>query len=472
MFARNSTQCVPCRACSGSTFAVANSCSGSADTTCQPFTPCATGSYVSTPGSPTQDQACTKCSDCSPGTYIDDSCLPDRDTVCGACNGVTEFSASSNQAQCSPVRPCSAGTYLTRQASTSSDSVCTPCQPGFSDTDSDPLTPCTPCADGTYAAQGSFGPCQACPAGTSDLDSDPSTQCQPCGDEEYQDSTGRTECKKMLSCGLGLETAVPGTVTSNRICRFCTLEVDFKDTLDTNDVCKTTTECPEDSIATVAATRSSDRVCSATYRIVFFFKPSAHAVVSNNPDGVILALKESLATYLAGSAKVVSSFDSLSNTISLLVLSPNIVTVITGLLQRRLVVFSYRETVLTPAPTLAASLQDDKEASANNTPLIAAVAVVVGVLFIIVVVGVVIYRRRKAKARSTGTTREVVTFENPMYEQGANAAISNEPAEGLYSEQFGFREEPAMEGGYLDVKPAEEAAEDQGYIDVHGTGRQ
>ncbi len=86
----------------------------------------------------------------------------------------------------------------------------TQCEPGSTDDDHDPSTPCVACAPGFHAAAGNVGLCESCPPGRADQDSDPSTACLACPDGTGTPGAyaelGTTECTECSAGFADLDT--------------------------------------------------------------------------------------------------------------------------------------------------------------------------------------------------------------------------------------------------------------------------
>ena len=97
---------------------------------------------------------------------------------------------------CLPIMTCGQGTYQYLNATATSDVVCMPCNAGYSDTDSNPQSPCTLCQPGEYVPPASSGPCTAffCLPGSVDSDLNPATSCTTCPQNQWQPAPGQTAC--------------------------------------------------------------------------------------------------------------------------------------------------------------------------------------------------------------------------------------------------------------------------------------
>ena len=126
--------------------------------------------------------------------------------------------------------------------------ACTDCVQGAADHDSDPLTPCVPCSDGTYSdksgstsciscahasgLQNSISAslvlslctagicvegatsCPTCARGHYDHDTDEASTCIPCPADTYQDEPGAADC---TACPIG-RASLPGSPSVDSCC--------------------------------------------------------------------------------------------------------------------------------------------------------------------------------------------------------------------------------------------------------------
>lgn len=115
--------------------------------------------------------------------------------------------------------------------------------------------------------QGSIGPCAKylCPPGTADDDSDPTTPCKPCAAGTFQDRTGSTSCINWSACVPGTGLVNMPDSTTNALCESCVLGATYsKNSVTVNNlICANVSLCPDDQVESVAPTLSTDRQCDA-----------------------------------------------------------------------------------------------------------------------------------------------------------------------------------------------------------------
>jgi formylglycine-generating enzyme len=193
----------PCEAatpCQG-----AGQCSPCADGTyasngvCVPFSQCAPGEFVSSPGTSTSDR---QCSPCAIGT----------------------FSEVNNAATCTAWTSCAAGQFITDQGTETSDRQCGTCGPGtFSGSTN--ATSCGACSTGKFAADEGSSSCatwSTCPAGefvTASGTASTDRACAACEFGTFSTIPNASECTPYQRCNTGYTEATPGTLTSDRSCK-------------------------------------------------------------------------------------------------------------------------------------------------------------------------------------------------------------------------------------------------------------
>ena len=129
--------------------------------------------------------------------------------------------------------PCASGQYETRQASASSDRTCGPCERG------------------TYNELSGQVTCKSCTVGTN-----------------FQDLTGRTQCKPIATCAAGTGQASAPTASTDRVCGACVLGSTYG--LAGNSLpCQPVSLCPAGTEPSVAPTLSSDWQCTACAAFTF-----------------------------------------------------------------------------------------------------------------------------------------------------------------------------------------------------------
>jgi hypothetical protein len=151
-------------------------------TTCELWSSCIAGEYISFAGSATADQQCAPCPE---GTFSD---LPES-------------------AACVAHTVCELGEEVTAAGTPSADTVCLACADGTWDHDADPTTACeawTECVAGEYvslaATSTSDQECTACPSGT------------------FSSSVNQESCQAHTACDQAGLPVTPGTSTSDTIC--------------------------------------------------------------------------------------------------------------------------------------------------------------------------------------------------------------------------------------------------------------
>eukprot|EP01051_Picozoa_sp_SAG22_P015003 SAG22_NODE_1904_length_3336_cov_1.495521_1_plen_621_part_00 len=223
---------------------------GSACTFAQHNLPSATCTVGTQRDERARTQADEACEPCPPGrfdddandfiqTYETDAAVGGPLTPCIDCprGRFMPFAGRIQCVACSPGR-----TWLNRAGSSdlAHGRNCLRCPPGTHDHDSDPLSPCQPCAAGRFSgAHGANGSqcsgqcpagtgwlvsdgiggappvrlnaitaasCERCPAGTTDHDNDPMNACEPCLAGRYSAAVGATgSCAG--ACPIGTQTS-------------------------------------------------------------------------------------------------------------------------------------------------------------------------------------------------------------------------------------------------------------------------
>lgn len=422
------TACLACRQCPSGQARIAN-CTAETDTMCQT---CRADQFISVMAGL---EHCTDCRTCAPGTFRESRCTLHQDAECEPC--LDGYSNATDQTQCWPTLPCPMGTYISAQHTPTTDRVCTPCQEGYSDVDRNASTACSACAPGSYTPIGSAGVCPACEAGVVDHDLDPSTPCQPCAGGTFQPHSGQLTCDTWRICGAGLQEAVVGTSTTDRFCQPCILGFDWKSTNDTIALCKPVTTCLASEFSLIAPTLTTNRQCVPTFEARLFFRPSSQSVLSSQADEVAGAVASVLSPLVPAENIVSIVYEESSNAIIVRVLSVTSQKAIQTLLQERSLEITLKggET-FQPAESLASAAEDDKQSQSTNT-LIIAVIVSCGVgLLIFLALGALLWQRRRIGSRSyPSVSREVVNFENPMYNSTEAMGSADDPHRNdLYAE--------------------------------------
>ena len=101
------------------------------DLKCTKNSACDSTEYEASPPQGNADRVCARISDCGPGTFVSVASDRTRDRKCGDCNGVTAFSADTNQPTCTDASMCTApNQYVSVQATRTSDRKCAACPDG------------------------------------------------------------------------------------------------------------------------------------------------------------------------------------------------------------------------------------------------------------------------------------------------------------------------------------------------------
>jgi hypothetical protein len=191
---------------------------------------------------------------------------PTNGLACGA----NEFAATHDGApQCRPLRSCAAGSWESTPPTATADRECTACEPGTSDTDANPATPCVGCTPGHFVPAGAVGPCTpqfSCPKGTTDDDRDAATACVACELGKFAPTIGMAgQCRQQLArCAAGAEEdpARPPSAVADRTCTPCVVGQTFNAAA--GGACRAVRECPGGQGQQQAPTLVSDRTCSTT----------------------------------------------------------------------------------------------------------------------------------------------------------------------------------------------------------------
>lgn len=207
---------------------------------CNPWTTCIAGEYVSVDGTTTSDRECEGCGD-------------------------EEFTNLQNMPKCQPLQVCNPGSWMAEDSDDGTqDRVCAACSKGqyTNVSNSRQCVAYSICPDGQWAPD---------PLPSSDRDCRPWQTCGPgqiqsakgtkssdvvcavhnntsCGLNQYQHYDGvQHVCRAVTTCRTGQFELAPPTLSSNRIC-------------------DRITQCAENEIEVKAPTLSSDRVCKELCR--------------------------------------------------------------------------------------------------------------------------------------------------------------------------------------------------------------
>eukprot|EP00055_Hartaetosiga_balthica_P012099 m.57643 g.57643 ORF g.57643 m.57643 type:complete len:1929 (-) comp7833_c0_seq1:1783-7569(-) len=263
----SNTECEGCKLCTEGFFE-AKQCTLLGHTVCQSCLQCdLTSHYVFEPCTRFHDTLCALRTNCTEmeynaieaGSTEDNKCLPITDCMYHKQYEFAPPTSSSNRI-CNTISVCDAGTELVSNYTRTSDVMCSPCQPGFSDHDGNPLTPCIPCMVGTYSNPDNYGHCETCTPGSVDGDTMPTTPCVTCAiGESYQDAFGKVSCKPTRTCGEGYEETTLATLSSDRVCTVCKAGF-FKDTTG-QTLCEMQSICPIGEGLILLGTIADDNVC-------------------------------------------------------------------------------------------------------------------------------------------------------------------------------------------------------------------
>ena len=231
---------------------------------CTPWTICAAGQYVATPGSANADRVCTACeagkfsvetnaaecagwTDCTAGKYVVTAGSATADRACAAC-GDGKFSATTNAADCGEWTDCAAGQHVTTPGSATADRVCTSCEAGKFSVETN-AADCAPWA--------------ACEAGTH-VDKSPSaTQertCTACATGSFTAEANEADCTTWTACEAGSYVSAEGSATGNRSCTIC---VDGFSTVSNAADCTGWTDCTAGQYVATTGSAIADRTCAA-----------------------------------------------------------------------------------------------------------------------------------------------------------------------------------------------------------------
>eukprot|EP00048_Salpingoeca_helianthica_P013347 m.199678 g.199678 ORF g.199678 m.199678 type:complete len:2328 (-) comp15492_c2_seq9:42-7025(-) len=135
------------------------------------------------------------------------ACLYTSDAPCTAwstCSSTTQYQISapttSSDRICGNLSPCPAGFFQLVAATPTTDRTCSACAAGTADTDSNVLTPCATCPEGTFQPNTGVTSCPLCAAGTIDHDANALTACTQCPVGTYTAAGSSRVCTQ---CGLG-----------------------------------------------------------------------------------------------------------------------------------------------------------------------------------------------------------------------------------------------------------------------------
>jgi hypothetical protein len=260
--------CKACRVCPALNAYESAPCTPTSDRKCATVIECSPGEYESRAPTPTSNRACVTCKLCEAGKYaVAGSCGGTRDTSCEPCTFGSTYQPRSGQTSCLAVRRCRPGSFQT-DATLTEDARCTTCPKGQTDDDADPTTECVLCGAGLFTLQGSVGPCaqHPCFAGTADTDGNAATLCVACdGITTYQPLPGQTSCLQVPKCAPGSRRAVPPTWTTPGACTPCLVGLEYQEETDAVS-CKRVSTCGDGSYAAAAPTATSDRRCEPWQR--------------------------------------------------------------------------------------------------------------------------------------------------------------------------------------------------------------
>jgi hypothetical protein len=252
-----------CASCTGPSSQACSSCAGGLILTLgkECASSCTAGSFANN-----ATGTCLACSSCGASTFQTDICTITEDTDCqdwSVCSSAQfELTAPTNTSNrvCQGLAPCKSGQFQTVAATATSDRTCVPCQAGTTDVDSDPLTACEECLEGTQSTAGWVGACLMCSPGSYDDDKKPSTPCVSCPVGTFTTVRGSITCQAVTVCKAGQQEVVAPNAarTADRVCLNCP---DGTWSPDGNSTCKAYTTCPVGQEPLGVANATQDRVC-------------------------------------------------------------------------------------------------------------------------------------------------------------------------------------------------------------------
>ena len=251
---------------------------------------CRPGFFKSTAG----DEACKQWSACPIGQGETQPGSSSTDRECSPCTLGADFSPVNSGGPCQAVsKACPAGEYRSVEATLSSDRICTACLPGYfksaqgneacmlwrtcprgqGQTSTGTAVAdrsCAACALGkTFSTYDDSAPCgnvrDRCVAGK--FEARAPTQavdrvCRPCSAGTFSSVAGAKQCSEWRKCAIGSGQLRHGTVTADRECARCIVQVTFSDAFD-GRTCQALLRCSAGEYELVAATISSDRQCAS-----------------------------------------------------------------------------------------------------------------------------------------------------------------------------------------------------------------
>eukprot|EP00730_Choanoeca_flexa_P009345 TRINITY_DN12631_c1_g3_i3.p1 TRINITY_DN12631_c1_g3~~TRINITY_DN12631_c1_g3_i3.p1 ORF type:complete len:438 (+),score=94.38 TRINITY_DN12631_c1_g3_i3:2107-3420(+) len=316
-------------------------------------------------------------------------------------------------------------------------------------------------------------------------------------------STSNVDCRPITICEAGFEEVVAPTESSDRECQACKLGF-FKpnrDTYNSTTPCKLTSSCqPVVEFEAASATTTSDTLCAPVASADMYFDPPVAvdedklneleqtiiAALANQttlkPEDVLeIILEVTRAGRRRTTATIVPSAEATFRSVAnAQLMSDWVAARASFLFNNRTYTTSSEPMTTTTAPKPTEQAASSGSAS-NNGTIGAGVGAGVGIL-LVAVLAVVYFRRRDAHKRKAAETRQVVSFNNPTYEDTDTFDNKQNPVyenddngdmEGLYDDPQTFHD-AGIDGDYLEA-PANLNHDDVGYLkagsdDEHGFG--
>ena len=244
-------------------------------TGCKRAATCTAGFFIHRDTTQISDRICLRCltqRDCKTGEYLAGTCSGTSATECRPCHGTCETCTGSAENQCATcaanlrlqsgrcVNPCASGTYLNGVTCSPCDSSCATCQGSGA-------SACTGCKPPRVLDVSTRKCVARCISGYFfDENTDECTRCSACAADEFANAactgTSNTACVKLRNCLPGTFISSQGSDTANRICTNCDGVSGFQDQVN-RDSCKPVTVCQAGYRINQAASRSTDRTCTA-----------------------------------------------------------------------------------------------------------------------------------------------------------------------------------------------------------------
>lgn len=257
-------QCLFCKSSCPAGSYLSGTCGGRSDYACTPCTTCTSGTEYETRAceSSGQDRQCAQCrSSCLSGFYLS-----------GDCGGVNGTSNPVCQA-CRTASDCGTSQYLTGSCGGNSNPTCADCHPSCAQCTDGAATSCTACPASTHLENGRCvsecqpgayeegAKCTPCDGSCADCNGAGASACVACASPKF---LWQGQC--LDQCPGGTFERVIGTDRSCQSCSTCTQGSQYLSggcSGSSDSICLNVTDCPTGQYQSVAATVTSDRICTA-----------------------------------------------------------------------------------------------------------------------------------------------------------------------------------------------------------------